>query len=262
MIPRIIHYCWFGGNPLPELAKKCIESWKKYLPDYEIREWNESNYNVTACDYAKEAYEEKKWAFVSDYARFDILYHHGGIYFDTDVELIAPIDDILQKGAFMGMEDDRCGVNSGLGLAAEPHQQIYREILNRYKGRHFKSQSGVIDQLDVVKFVTPIFQEYGYQLEPKIQTVDGITIYPKEYFCPLDYATGQLHIGKNTRSIHHYTASWKSEKDLKWQKVNKWAHMTFKQYTADKIMCFPAVRLVGSIYRNGIAKTVLAILKK
>lgn len=262
MIPKIIHYCWFGGNPLPDLAKKCIASWKKYLPDYEIREWNESNYDVTTCDYVREAYEEKKWAFVSDYARFDILYRYGGIYFDTDVELIASIDDILQKGAFMGMEDDRCGVASGLGLASEPQQQLFMEISERYRNRHFKSKNGIIDQLDVVKFVTPILQEHGYSLKPKIQTIEGITIYPSEYFCPLDYATGKLYIGKNTRSIHHYTASWKSGKDLKWQKINKWVHLTFKQETADQIMRFPAVRLVGSLYRNGITKTFLALLKK
>ena len=104
MIPKIIHYCWFGGNPLPELAIKCIESWKKYLPDYEIKEWNESNFDINCCAYVREAYEAKKWAFVSDYARFWILYQHGGLYFDTDVELIKSIDDLIVKGAFMGCE--------------------------------------------------------------------------------------------------------------------------------------------------------------
>ena len=104
MIPKIIHYCWFGGNPLPEDAKKYIESWRKYCPGYEIKEWNESNFDINCCDYVREAYEAKKWAFVSDYARFYILYQYGGLYFDTDVEMIRPLFSILQKGSFMGME--------------------------------------------------------------------------------------------------------------------------------------------------------------
>ena len=104
MIPKIIHYCWFGGNPLPELAQKCIASWKKYCPDYEIKEWNETNFDLNCCDYVREAYEAKKWAFVSDYARFWILYHEGGVYFDTDVEVPKPIDTIVEKGSFMGCE--------------------------------------------------------------------------------------------------------------------------------------------------------------
>ena len=140
MIPKIIHYCWFGGNPLSELAQKCISSWKKYFPEYEIKEWNESNFNLQCCDYVKEAYEAKKWAFVSDYARFWILYHEGGLYFDTDVEVIKPIDDIINNGAFMGCErtgNYGLGVNPGLGIGADPGISLYKEILDDYEKSHF-----------------------------------------------------------------------------------------------------------------------------
>lgn len=112
MIPKIIHYCWFGRGPLPELAQKCIASWKKYLPDYEIKEWNEDNFDVNIIPYTAEAYQAKKYAFVSDYARFWIMYHYGGIYFDTDVEVIRPMDDIVANGNFMGFEVDPDGENT------------------------------------------------------------------------------------------------------------------------------------------------------
>ena len=136
MIPKVIHYCWFGGNPLPEFAIKCIDSWRKYMPDYEIKEWNESNFDVNIIPYTKEAYEAKKYAFVSDYARFWILYHYGGVYFDTDVEVIRPLDEIIERGAFMGCEIDGqdphygdIAVNPGLGLAVKAGHQVYKAIL-------------------------------------------------------------------------------------------------------------------------------------
>ena len=139
MIPKIIHYCWFGGKPLPKLAKKCIASWKKFCPDYEIKEWNESNFDLNSCTYVKEAYDSKKYAFVSDYARFWILHRYGGVYFDTDVELLKSIDDILADGAFMGVENfvaeqnkAKISINPGLGIAAEPGMLIYQEILDFY----------------------------------------------------------------------------------------------------------------------------------
>ena len=119
MIPKVIHYCWFGGNPLPESAKKCIDSWKKYCPDYEIVEWNENNFDISKNQYCREAYEAGKWAFVSDFARFDIIYKYGGVYFDTDVEVIKPIDSLIEQGAFMGVERNKpINVAPGLGIAA------------------------------------------------------------------------------------------------------------------------------------------------
>ena len=131
MIPKIIHYCWFGRNPLPDSAKKCIESWRKFFPEYEIKEWNEDNFDVHLIPYVEEAYNAKKYAFVSDYARFWILYFYGGVYFDTDVEVIRPMDDILAKGGFMGVQHDYF-LNPGLGMASVAYHQIYKFILYYY----------------------------------------------------------------------------------------------------------------------------------
>ena len=138
MVPKIIHYCWFGGKSLPDEAKEYIESWKKYCPDTEIVEWNESNFDINCCQYVKEAFDAKKWAFVSDYARFYVLYKYGGMYFDTDVEMIKPIDDIVSNGAFMGIEAGRkVFVAPGLGIGAEAGNEIFREILDYYENQTF-----------------------------------------------------------------------------------------------------------------------------
>lgn len=218
MIPRKIHYCWFGGNEMPELGRKCIESWKKYCPDYEIVLWNEDNYDLDACPYVREAYEAKKWAFVSDYARFDILYKHGGVYFDTDVELLKPIDEIIEKGAFMGCEVDAfegkgLKVAPGLGIAAEAGDNIYRTILEGYHTRHFTLDDGSYDLLTVVDYTTNILRQYGLKDCEGMQNIAGINIYPKEYFNPFDTTTGKISTTPNTYSIHHYAASWTSTRN-------------------------------------------------
>ena len=216
MIPKIIHYCWFGGSPIPEEAMKCIESWKKYCPGYEIKEWNESNFNVNSCKYSKEAYREGKWAFVSDYARFKILYDEGGLYFDTDVELIKSIDDIVSKGPFMGCEKgDNLLVNSGLGLGAQSGLQIYKEVLDYYETQHFLNEDGSINTMTVVKRVTDILIDHGFKGNGEIETIECINVYPPDFFCPMDYWTGHLNITSNTRSIHHYSMTWKSEYEKK-----------------------------------------------
>lgn len=206
-IPKIIHYCWFGGNPLPELAIKCIASWKKFLPEYKIKEWNEENYDVRKIPYIAQAYDAKKYAFVSDYARFDILYQYGGIYFDTDVEVIKPLNEILQKGSFAGVE---CAgaLNAGLGIASPAASAIYKEILNSYESSEFLYKNGSMNLTTVVDRVSEIFYKHGFIKENKIQTIEGITIYPTDYFCPIDPSTGILNITNNTYTIHHYAATW------------------------------------------------------
>ena len=214
MIPKKIHYCWFGGNPLPELATKCIDSWKKFCPDYEIIEWNESNFDINCCDYVREAYQAKKWAFVSDYARFKILYENGGLYFDTDVEMIKSFDDIILKGGFMGRESNRnMSVAPGLGLAVSPKSELYRELLETYHKIHFINADGTMNLNTVVDYTTEVLLKYGLKNTNEIQLIAGINIYPQEYFCPMNYDTGELTITANTYSIHHYTASWYGKKE-------------------------------------------------
>ena len=214
MIPKVIHYCWFGGNPLPELAQKCIESWKKYCPDYEIKRWDETNFDINCCEYVREAYGAKMWAFVSDYARFRILYENGGVYFDTDVELIKPIDDIIAKGPFMGLEESGTAqVGPGLGLAANAGLGLAEEVLKSYHNSHFvKGENGCYDT--VVTRVTNIFPD-------KISEVAGITIYPPEYFCPLNCYTGKMNLTENSHSIHHYMASWVTSESRAIFKINE-----------------------------------------
>lgn len=211
---KIIHYCWFGRNPLPPLAKKCIKSWKKFLPNYEIKEWNEDNFNVNITRYTKEAYDAKKYAFVSDYARFWILYQYGGIYFDIDVEMIRPINNIISQGPFMGCEEDvtstlkHITVNPGLGLYAPPKLDFYKNILDMYGNLSFIDSKGNMNLTTIVSYTTELLRNYGLKDLNVIQKCGDIYIYPKDYFCPIDYGTNKLYITENTYTIHHYNASW------------------------------------------------------
>lgn len=217
MIPKKIHYCWFGNAPLPDDAKKCIESWKKFCPEHEIIEWNESNFDFSDCPYAMEAYRAKKWAFVSDYARFKILYEHGGIYFDTDVELIKSIDDLTDKGPFFGLEKEspsnsiKCAVAPGLGLAACPGLDFYKAMIEKYESMHFTEPDGREVLTTVVEYTTEELRKRGLKDTYEVQKVDDFYIYPPDYFCPMDYISGEISITPNTRSIHHYAMSWYSE---------------------------------------------------
>lgn len=204
MIPKVIHYCWFGRNPLPQDAQKCIASWRKFFPDYEIKEWNEDNFDVNCISYTREAYAAKKYAFVSDYARFKVLYEQGGLYFDTDVEVIKPMDDIIERGAFMGIEV----VAPGLGLGCNPGLGLYQSVLARYEKLHFLLDDGSFNSFAVVRITTEALLNAGLKPVNGIQNVADIWIYPQDYFNPLDDATGRLNITANTRSIHWYSKTW------------------------------------------------------
>lgn len=216
MIPKVIHYCWFGRKPLPELAQKCIASWRKFLPDYKIKEWNENNFDVNIIPYTAEAYKARKYAFVSDYARFWILYKYGGLYFDTDVEVIRRMDDIITRGPFMGCENEvfeeltpqMLGVNPGLGLGVNPGLNLYKDILDYYGGMHYLFPKGIYSNETVVTITTKLLCERGLRTIRETQEIEGVWIYPKEYFCPKDYSTGVLTITQKTVSVHHYDASW------------------------------------------------------
>ena len=212
MIPKIIHYCWFGRNPLPELALRCIESWKKFLPDYEIKEWNEDNFDVNIIPYTAQAYKAKKYAFVSDYARFWILYQYGGVYFDTDVEVIKPMEEFIKQGSFMGCENGADGgglrVAPGLGLGVESGSELYKEILDKYASFSFYNSDGSMNITTVVQYVTGILKNRGLKESPDIQIVSGCHIYPKDYLCPKSYEDGKIYLTDNTYCIHHFADSW------------------------------------------------------
>lgn len=202
MIPKTIHYCWFGGKPLPKSSLKCINSWRKFFPDYEIREWNESNFNVNMIPYTAEAYRAKKYAFVSDFARFWILHEYGGIYFDTDVEVIRSMDDIVAKGPFMGMENEDA-IAPGLGLAVGSGHSIYEWYIEYFRDKHFTSE-----QPSMIPVLTAKMEEEGWNNKTEIQIIDGITIYPPDYFCPQAMMGAPIVLTDNTRSIHHFDATW------------------------------------------------------
>ena len=231
MIPKIIHYCWFGRNPLPESAQKCIASWKKYLPDYEIKEWNEDNFDVNIIPYTKEAYEAKKYAFVSDYARFWILYKYGGLYFDMDVEVIKPLDDIIERGPFMGIEvaakeGGYPKVAPGLGLGVNPSLGLFKELLEEYATLRFINEDGTQNQKTIVAYNTEVLLKHGMKPTNELQEVDGVWIYPAEYFNPLDSLTGKLKLTENTRSIHWYMNSWSDSSPFR-QWLSRMSHRIF-----------------------------------
>lgn len=208
-IPKIIHYCWFGRGQLPALAKKCIKSWKKYCPDYEIICWNEDNFDLTQNRYVREAYEAKKWAFVSDVARLQILADHGGIYLDTDVELLKPLDDLLCHKGFMGF-DEKGIVATGLGFGAEKGNQIVEEFLRDYDELPFVLPDGSYDLTPCPDRNTAALKRLGMDTENTHQIFMDTVFLPREYLCPMDYYTGKKTVTKNTYSIHHYSASWTS----------------------------------------------------
>jgi mannosyltransferase OCH1-like enzyme len=213
MIPKIIHYCWFGGKPLPKPAQKSIASWRKHYPDYEVIEWNETNYNVHKIPYISEAYNARKYAFVSDYARFDILYEYGGIYFDTDVEVIKPFDDLLDNNiCFAGFEDLKY-INPGSIFAGEKQTVIAKEIMDFYSKHRFIKEDGSCDLTPSPKILTNILLKYGLSQNGNYQVLKDrvFTAYPAEYFCPMDYKTGILTVTNDTYSIHHFAGTWLSK---------------------------------------------------
>ena len=214
LIPKVIHYCWFGGNQLSEKALQCIESWKKYCPDYEIIEWNETNFDVNCNQYVREAYNNKKWAFVSDYARLSIIYNEGGFYFDTDVELLKPIEELRGSKAFFAQEIGGM-VASGLGFGAEKGNFVVKLMMDEYENEKFILRNGELDLLPCPIRNTKVLFDLGYINNGQTQTIMGAKIFAAEYFCPYDYIKKRTKVTSNTFSVHYYEGSWDYPQEIK-----------------------------------------------
>ena len=208
MIEKKIHYIWVGGNPLNELAKKCIESWCKYCPDYEIIEWNESNLDISQNLHCKQAYDSKKYGFVVDFASLFLLYKYGGIYMDVDMELLKPLDNFLNLPAFIGFEDKEL---MGVGLiGAEKENKWIKQCLDMYENVSFIKPSGQLDFTTRPTYMTQVTKNMypNFQQNNSEQHFEHFTIYPTEYFCPLPYKSNKIKLTENSHSIHHWAASW------------------------------------------------------
>lgn len=210
-IDKTIHYCWFGRNPHAPFVEKCIASWKKYCPDYTIIEWNEDNFDVTCNRYVHEAYKSKKWAFVTDYVRLDVLNKYGGIYLDTDVELIKPLDCFLDLSSFMCFEGEESLCTAVIGSQKE--QDWLKVLIADYDNRPFLIANNKYDQtpnsLYIYRFLC---EKFGLKKEKHIlQNLEcGLTVYPSDYFSPKNYSTLKTNLTENTHAIHYYEGQWKS----------------------------------------------------
>lgn len=209
-IPKIIHYCWFGKGKIPDHLKRYMESWSRKCPDYKIIRWDESNYDISKNQYMKEAYESKRWGFVPDYARIDIVYQYGGIYLDTDVEIVKSFDDLLSTSSFMGYTDQH-DVALGLGFGAEKGNPLLEDMRNYYEDKRFIKSDGGLDLRMCLEYQSPVLKKWGFQLNGMQEIISGNVIYPREVFNPLGRLGVNTLFTENTHSIHHAEISWESE---------------------------------------------------
>lgn len=247
MIPKVIHYCWFGRGPKNELAVKCIESWKRVLTDYEIKEWNEDNFDINQNQYVKEAYEARKFAFVTDYVRLYALYHEGGVYMDTDVEVLKTYTPFLHHKAFSGFETDG-NVPTGM-MAAEKGSVWAKDLLDGYKDRRFMKSDGQLDMTTNTTVITQYMLSKGLVLNNTYQDFpDLCTMYPADYFCPKDHRTGKIKCTKNTVSIHHFAGSWLPHSF--WGDLKHNSKVFFVKVFGEKIIVFLSDVLMGRKFRK------------
>ena len=220
MIPKKIHYCWFGGSELPPKAQACIASWKTHCPDYEIVRWDESNSPLAACLYVRQAYEAKKWAFVSDYVRLHALCQQGGIYLDTDVELLGSLDPFLEQPAFLGFESPESVATCVMGACQE--HPVFREIMALYETICFLKDDNSFDQTTNVARITTFLCEKGMRSDGSRQNVCGIGIYPADYFSPKSLETGKITLSGNSCAIHYFDASWMTSRQRFHTRLAQW----------------------------------------
>ena len=259
MIPKIIHYFWFGGNEMPLTEKTFIDNWKKLCPDYKFILWNEKNYDIHKNKFIEEAYQNKKYSFVTDFARLDVIFQFGGFYFDTDVELIKPLEQFLSLKTFFGFENDRC-INTGHGFGSEPRSNVIKTMMETYQNRRFVLEGNFFDTTPCTVTETKVLKEYGIEINNRFQNLLDVTVFPSDYFSPIDYDTNRIFLTKNTVSIHHYHASWLDKFHKK--------SITKKQYLFSKfgvhlgkILYFP-FKIYYSIRAYGFKIIALKIKKE
>ena len=206
-IPKIIHYCWFGGKPLSALGDKCLASWEKYLPGYQIIRWDEGNFDVNSVTYTKESFQLKKYAFVSDYVRYKVLYDFGGIYMDTDVEVLKNLDQFLENEAFTGFEDEQM-VAPGLILGSMKGNLLIKDMMEIYQKLYFINLDNSLNLKTSPQILTELLIKSGLEKKDEYQKILGLSIYPKEYFCPKSWISRKLEITPKTFTIHHYEGTW------------------------------------------------------
>lgn len=241
MIPKIIHYIWFGGKPYSDKIQKCIESWHKYLPDYEFKLWNEESFDIEkSCDFVKQAYENKKWAFVSDYVRVWALSQYGGIYLDTDVEVCRPLNQFLNNSMVLGTDENG---NLTAFMASAAGHPLWNYLLRIYESMQFVLPDGSLNTKVNNSYIETKLKESGYRLENKYQRLNnGIVIYPDDWFHAANHMTGNLHITDNTYTIHWHTLTW----------CDRSTH----------INRFFRVKVLGSIFGGERANRIFLSLKK
>lgn len=238
-IPKVIYYCWFGGKPLPKTAKKCIASWEKYCPEYKIIRIDESNADFTKNIYANQAYKAKKWAFVTDYYRLKVIYENGGIYLDTDVELIKSLNPLAEKyDGFFGYECGKNLIATGLGFGAEKGNKFVKAMLDDYENISFVKNNGTYDEIPCPNRNTAALlnMNLGLDVTRRNQVIDNVCFLSEEVLCPVNFFTGKKNITDKTISIHHYNASWCSD-------VTK-RSLKLKKLIGVKLYCFLYAKLL------------------
>lgn len=254
MIPKVIHYCWFGRNPKPSSVQKCIASWKKYCPDYKIIEWNEDNYPLYDNQYCRQAYEAKKWAFATDYARLWIIYNYGGIYLDTDVEIIKSWDPLLVHECFLGRQPG-FQVNTGVGVGAVKGHPLIKKMMDDYNDIPFIKKNGAMDLWTCPHRNSQWLFEHGLKREDVYQEIAGAAIYPIEYFSPKDAWSRQTVKTLNTYSIHHCDGTW-NPNETRQEHIKRYLKIRI-QNIVDSVIHVP-----NRILRNLLGRQLYDNLKK
>ncbi len=216
-IPKIIHLCWFGHGEYDEKMKHCLESWDKYASDYKIMTWNEETFDLDSCTYVRQAYDMKRWAFVTDYVRFKVLQQYGGIYMDTDMELVKPLDDLLDNDSVLSFKQralgmKQYGLTSGI-IMTKANNDLFDPLIEQFESRSYINENGEEDVTPIAKFLTDLLRDRGIRQDNTLQSIDGVTVYPNEYLCPtvpLDGEEGEIELTDNTYAIHHFTGTWRT----------------------------------------------------